>query len=92
MKWLSDYITDYEFDLLNRKREITYPKDPNYNARMKVTYSHSAMGVVGISTDLRGKSKEIVSAVEYNEFGQMNKISRGNSTSTEYLYDIKGRL
>jgi RHS repeat-associated protein len=86
------YVTDYQFDLLNRKTLIIYPGDPLYNARMKVRYSHSAMGVVGITTDHRNQGNQVISGIEYNEFGQMSKVTRGNKTSTEYMYDIKGRL
>ncbi len=50
------------------------------------------MGITGIEAVTGEVSKPLVSAVDYNEFGQMTRISRGNGTVTYYDYDIKGRL
>lgn len=89
---LQTYTTDYAFDNLNRKTEITYPQNPQNGARMTVRYAHGPMGVKGIDTELKGKTRPILTEVSYNEFGQMDRVVRGNETTTEYIYDIKGRL
>lgn len=86
------YETDFFHDLMGRRRLIRYPEDENSHRRVEVTYSYCPMGVTGIHAAGGDVSKEIVSAVAYNEFGQMTEVRRGNGTVTAYTYDIKGRM
>ncbi len=86
------YETLYTHDLLNRVTEIQYPVDPRGTARVTVSYRYMAAGVNRISTAYDGGSRDIVSSVSYNEFGQMTSMTRGNNVTTSYEYDIKGRL
>jgi len=87
----TEYITEFTFDLLSRKKTIHYPEDPGTHKKISVTYTYGFMGVEGLSTGGDVPST-IVSAVDYNEFGQMDRILRGNGTETSYAYDIRGRL
>ena len=56
------------------------------------SYRYGPMGITGLTADTGSGTKNIVTGVQYNEFGQMTEISRGNGTVTVYDYDIKGRL
>ena len=89
---LTEYATDFSHDLMGRKRSIVYPEDPNANLRMTVTYGYCPMGVTSIHAGNGEASRDIVSSVAYNEFGQMTQMQRGNGTATSYTYDTKGRL
>jgi YD repeat-containing protein len=37
-------------------------------------------------------TKNIITDIAYNEFGQMTDVYRGNGTITTYAYDVRGRL
>ena len=86
------FVTSFEYDLLNRKRSIYYPKDPGTNISISAKYRYSSMGVTAVEVYNPAGKKNIVSNILFNEFGQMTEILRGNTTNTEYSYDIKGRL
>jgi RHS repeat-associated protein len=86
------FQTDYEYDLMNRPVKITYPQSPENKDRMKVLYDYTSAGVYSIESVFGGVVKPIVSSVDYNEFGQMKEVVRGNNTATTYNYDYKGRL
>ena len=91
------FVTEFRYDLLGRKKRIYYPIDasagqfPN-GRQVIVTYHYSSMGVNRIETGRGSNNRDIVFNVDYNEFGQMTRIDRGNGTSSSYIYDIKGRL
>ncbi len=87
-----DYETLYEHDLLGRQTKVSYPEDPRGGTRVATSYRYSSMGVKRISVDYGNGSKDIVSAVDYNEFGQMTSVTRGNGVITSYEYDVKGRV
>jgi len=90
---LSDeYVTEFKHDLLGRKYEILYPEDPRDNVSLKVTYYHSANGVERVVSNRGSVEQEIISSINYNEFGEMTQVVRGNGTITNYEYDNKGRL
>ncbi|MBN2040035.1 MAG: hypothetical protein JW864_08350, partial [Spirochaetes bacterium] len=86
------FETEFEYDLLNRKRTILYPTDPKTGTRISVRYKYASTGVTEVSVYNSTGRKEILSGVLYNEFGQMTEVARGNGTSTHYEYDIKERL
>ncbi|MBN2039710.1 MAG: hypothetical protein JW864_06690, partial [Spirochaetes bacterium] len=86
------FETEFEYDLLNRKRTILYPTDPKTGTRISARYKYASTGVTEVSVYNSTGRKEIISGVLYNEFGQMTEVARGNGTSTHYEYDIKGRL
>jgi RHS repeat-associated protein len=86
------FDTYFQYDLLSRKTRITYPPDLLTNVRIQAAYGHCAMGVTSITISNGQTSKDVVSGISYNEFGQMTEVRRGNGTVTTYSYDIKGRL
>ncbi len=85
------FITDFTFDMQGRKKTITYPEDPTSGRRISITHTYGFMGVTSLKSG-NDVSKDIVKAIEYNEFGQLTRILRGNDTNTVYTYDIRGRL
>ncbi|MFC1669388.1 SpvB/TcaC N-terminal domain-containing protein [Spirochaetota bacterium] len=87
-----DYDTYFKYDLLNRKIQIDYPYDSNSEINAIAVYRYNSMGVVSITNIGSTPDKTIVSNINYNEFGQMTSITRGNSVTTNYSYDFKGRL
>jgi len=88
----TQYVTEFEFDLLSRKKVIVYPEDPLTEKQLTVTYSYCASGVKSVSADTASETKSVIDSITYNEFGQSEIISRGNGTVTQYEYDIRGRL
>ena len=75
---------------MNRKREIVYPRDPGSGVSVTARYSYSSMGPTGVEVYNSTGKKDIISGINYNEFGQMTDVYRGNNTDTHYTYDIKG--
>ncbi len=86
------FTTDFQYDRLNRQKLIDYPTDPKTGSRARVEYSYSPLGVSKITSSNGSFCVDIISSVDYNEFGQMDRVARGNGTVTNYSYDIKGRL
>ncbi|HNX60237.1 MAG TPA: hypothetical protein PKK43_14140, partial [Spirochaetota bacterium] len=87
------FESEFTYDLLNRTKTIQYPLDPVTDKRITTKYEYCAYGVTGIRiTQGIFRNKDVIDRVTYNEFGQMDLISRGNDTLTTYMYDIRGRL
>jgi RHS repeat-associated protein len=86
------YTNDYAYDLFNRHHTITYPSDPVNGERLRVNYSYNEDGIDSVSYVLGSEKRTVISDIKYNEFGQQSRVTRGNNTRTEYIYDIKGRL
>gem|GEM_PF-834735 len=86
------FVTRFEHDLLNRNKRISYPRDPKSNRSMTALYTYSAFGATSLKVDNGSDVKEIITSIEYNEFGQMTEVRRGNNTTTTYTYDVRGRL
>ena len=55
---------------------------------MRVTYSYNGFGRVNAI----GGDHSVVNSIDYNEFGQMGRVSYANGLDMEYIYDIKGRV
>ncbi|MDD4352617.1 MAG: peptidoglycan DD-metalloendopeptidase family protein, partial [Candidatus Gracilibacteria bacterium] len=88
----TQYVTSFAYDLLDRKIQILYPKDPKTDIAMTATYRYCPMGVDGLEIQAGEVKKNIIENIAYNEFGQMTEMHRGNNTISYYKYDIKGRL
>ncbi len=88
----ASFETRFEHDLLSRKKRVHYPVDPQSNTRLTAEYSHNAMGVTRVRIMAGSTTRDIIETIEYNEFGQMAEVRRGNNTVTRYDYDIKGRM
>ena len=87
-----------EFDRVVRTTEAVFVKDKPQSGTMKL-YAYTPQGkrtrlkVVTYSR-IGGKMTKqdvIYSKWEYNKFGQLVKIEKGND-NVEYLYDRKGRV
>ena len=55
---------------------------------MRVTYGYNGFGRVNAI----GGDHSVVNSIDYNEFGQMERVSYANGLDMEYIYDIKGRV
>ena len=55
---------------------------------MRVTYGYNGFGRVSAI----GGDHSVVNSIDYNEFGQMGRVSYANGLDMEYVYDIKGRV
>jgi RHS repeat-associated protein len=96
----TSYITSYRYDLLDRTYEIDYPKASGATEGARVCYGYSPNSQVGSITasttqgqdGCQTNTKIIVNAIDYNEFGQMTKVVRGNGIATVYDYDVRGRV
>ena len=84
------FETTFTYDLLNRTKTISLPEDPETKERVTTEYSYAPCGVTGIRLTQGLQSKVVVGNVTYNEFGQMESLTRGNNTTTSYEYDIRG--
>ena len=86
--WETAYITEFGYDLLDRIKEIGYPRQEGGSGGMRVTYSYNGFGRVNAI----GGDHSVVNSIDYNEFGQMGRVSYANGLDMEYVYDIKGRV
>ena len=55
---------------------------------MRLSYSYNGFGRVNAI----GGDHSVVNSIDYNEFGQMGRVSYANGLDMEYVYDIKGRV
>ncbi|TGK04889.1 hypothetical protein EHO59_08520 [Leptospira semungkisensis] len=94
------YITEYQYDLLDRVTVIDYPEHPVNHSRMRACYAYGTAGYIsGISVQVNTNgilpgycSKTIVENITYNEFGQTASFTLGNGIQTNYTYDVKQRM
>ncbi len=87
-----EYETAYDHDLLGRTSLVVYPRDRATGTRLVARYEHCSAGVTGLSIDTGSGERALVRRMEYNEFGQVAALERGNGTNTSYRYDVRGRL
>lgn len=92
------YETRMRYDLLDRSTEIDYPTDPNSNTALRLCYAYNAFGLVSsakINMTQSGSGcadKVIIDNVQYNEFRQIDSMSRGNGITSSFTYDNKRRV
>ncbi|UML79774.1 SpvB/TcaC N-terminal domain-containing protein [Leptospira kirschneri] len=94
------YITETRYDLLGRVTRIDYPEHPISHGRMRACYEYGSAGYISeISVQVNTNgilpgycNKDIVENISYNEFGQTASLTLGNGISTNYSYDVKGRM
>ncbi|WP_235594082.1 SpvB/TcaC N-terminal domain-containing protein [Leptospira interrogans] len=94
------YITETKYDLLGRVTRIDYPEHPISHGRMRACYEYGSAGYIsGISVQVNTNgilpgycNKDIVENISYNEFGQTAGFTLGNGITTNYGYDVKGRM
>ncbi|WP_061218192.1 SpvB/TcaC N-terminal domain-containing protein [Leptospira weilii] len=94
------YITETKYDLLGRVTRIDYPEHPISHGRMRACYDYGSAGYISeISVQVNTNgilpgycNKNIVENISYNEFGQTASLTLGNGISTNYSYDVKGRM
>ncbi|WP_244265096.1 SpvB/TcaC N-terminal domain-containing protein [Leptospira alexanderi] len=94
------YITETKYDLLGRVTRIDYPEHPISHGRMRACYEYGTAGYISeISVQVNTNgilpgycNKDIVEKITYNEFGQTASLTLGNGISTNYSYDVKGRM
>lgn len=96
-------VTDFTHDLLTRALTITYPESPETGARIRACYSYNSFALAetvrvdlsasgeGCSTDPE-ESRDIVSSVDYNEFGQVLSITYANGIGKSFSYDDRLRV
>ncbi|UPY80937.1 RHS repeat-associated core domain-containing protein (plasmid) [Leptospira weilii] len=76
------------------------PEHPISHGRMRACYEYGTAGYIsGISVQVNTNgilpgycNKDIVENITYNEFGQTTSLTLGNGISTNYSYDVKGRM
>lgn len=92
------YVTRMANDLMDRTTAIDYPVDPVSGNGIRICYGYNAFGLVsGVSAhlSLSGSAcsdKTLVSNIVYNEFRQIDSMTRGNGITTRYDYDVKRRV
>ncbi len=86
------YVTRIRHDLLGRKTEISYPKDPLTGKDVSVRYRHDPMGVRSVEVDDGESWRAVVELIEYGETGRVREVRRGNGTVSYYAYDGRDRL
>ena len=83
------YVTEYAYDGANKLTEVTYP-----SGRL-VSYQYDSAGQVDIVTTQQSTTDaEVVVAgpIQYQPFGPVRVISRGNALTTTYVYDQDYRI
>ncbi|MBL7797054.1 MAG: VCBS repeat-containing protein [Saprospiraceae bacterium] len=78
------YLTDMQYDALNRVMELTYPEDVSGGARkvLKPVYNRA-----GALEKVQFDGETYVERIAYNAKGQRTLIAYGNSMMTRYAYD-----
>ena len=91
--------TTYGYDLYGNQTETSTDgnyKVYHYNKRNQLTNIKTQDGLTDIYYDKNGNMKEILHAggkketLEYDEFGQLSKLSNSKDQSFEYEYDAQG--
>jgi YD repeat-containing protein len=85
------FETRYAHDLQSRVTQMVYPKDPLSGKYLVAHYRHVPAGVCGMRAEIGTEHKDLITGIEYNEFGQVVTLSRGNGVETAYEYDARGR-
>ncbi|MFL9839284.1 toxin TcdB middle/N-terminal domain-containing protein, partial [Flavobacterium sp. ST-75] len=83
------FITRWEYDSWNRVQEIIYPDFE------RVHYHYNKAGMIEkIDSEIDGISglQDIVSNVNYNDYGERTSMTYGNGTVTYYDYDVRRRM
>jgi YD repeat-containing protein len=78
------YRTVFEFDSMDRIRQMIYPDQD------QVTYAYNARGL--LERILGGPTGHILPAIRYLPSGQQEGIDYGNGVRTSYTYDERMRL
>lgn len=80
-----DYVTNSQYDALNRVTQLTLPEDVNTN-RKNITPSYNRAGAL---EKVNYDSTDYVEQISYNAKGQRLLIAFGNGMMTRYAYDAK---
>ena len=78
--------TLWEYDSWGRIKRIIYPDDEI------VSYRYNKVGQLNsVKSNKRGVTKDYISDIEYNIFGQRTMVKKGNGIITSYKYNDKNQ-